>query len=121
VVPGLPVIVPGEKMKSKRPPILTFLCFLALVGCFLKTYYIFSAEIRDVRSWYPLYVSLGTVFLIICLYNLCMMRKWSFWAFSVFLILHQIVQWEVNRWDISALALFLAIAVTGAFYYRRME
>lgn len=108
-------------MKSARPPLLTVLCLLAFLGCFFKMYYVFSGEIRQVSSWYPLYVSLSTVFIIVCLYNLLLMRKWSFWAFVIFLIVHQIVQWRVNRWDISALALFLVIVVTAAFYYRRME
>lgn len=108
-------------MRSARPPLLTVLCSLALLGCFFKMYYVFSGEIRQVSSWYPLYVSLSTVFIIFCLYNLFLMRKWSFWAFVIFLIVHQIVQWRVNRWNISALALFLAITITAAFYYRRME
>jgi hypothetical protein len=108
-------------MKSVRPPLLTVLCLLALLGCFFKMYYVFSGEIRQVNSWYPVYVSLSTVFIMICLYNLFLMRKWSFWAFVIFLIAHQIVQWRVNRWDFSALALFLAITVTAALYYRRME
>ncbi len=108
-------------MKSECPALLALFCFLALFGCFLKMYYVFSGEIRQVSSWYPIYVSLSTVFIIVCLYNLYQMRKWSFWAFAVFLIVHQIVQWQVNRWDISAFALFLAIVVTAAFYYRRME
>ncbi|HTC20017.1 MAG TPA: hypothetical protein VK859_04165 [bacterium] len=107
-------------MKPNRPPLLTVLCLTALLGCFFRIYYVFSPEIQNVRSWYPLYVSLETVFLIVCLYNLFMMRKWSFWAFSIFLILHQMVQWQVDRWDVSALALFLAIEMTAAFYYRRM-
>ncbi len=108
-------------MKLERPPLLTLLCLLALLGCFFKMYYVFSGEIRQVSSWYPLYVSLTTVFTSVCLYNLLLMRKWSFWAFAVFLILHQFVQWQLKRWDFSALALFSAIVITGAFYYRRME
>ncbi len=108
-------------MKFESPSVLTVLCSLALLGCFLKMYYVFSGEIRLVSSWYPLYISLSTVFIVVCLYNLLLMRKWSFWAFAVFLIAHQIIQWRVNRWDISALALFLAIVVTAAFYYRRMD
>jgi hypothetical protein len=108
-------------MKSERPPLLTLLCLLALLGCFFKMYYVFSGEVRSVSSWYPLYVSLSTVFMCVCLYNLLGMRKWSFWAFFIFAIFHQFIQWKINRWDFSVLALFLAIVITGAFYYRRME
>ena len=97
------------------------LCVLALLGCFIKVFYVFSGEIHHVNSWYSTYVSLSTVYLILCLYGLFLRLKWGFWGFSLFLLIHPTVQWWVGRWDISAFALFLAIELTAIFQYRRME
>jgi hypothetical protein len=108
-------------MKGNRPFLLTLLCFFGFLGCFIKMYYVFSSEVRNVNFWYPAYVSFSTVFVIVCLYGLSMMRKWSVWAFGAFLVVHQIVQWSVGRWDPTALVLFLAITLSGIFYYHRME
>jgi NADH:ubiquinone oxidoreductase subunit K len=80
-----------------------------------------SSEVRAVASWYPTYVSLSTVLLMVALYGLLQMKRRAFWAFLALFILHQAVQLSVHRWDFTSLILTLAIAVASGLAYRRMD
>lgn len=108
-------------MRPKAPVLLVALCALAFLGCFLKMYYALSSEIQAVRPWYPSYVTLSTVLLMLLLFGILQMRRWAFWGFAFFFGLHQAVQVGVGRWDLPSTALFLFILLASASRYRKMS
>lgn len=108
-------------MKLPRPPLLTFLCILGFLGSFLKVYFVLSPTIRQVSPWYPTYVSMSTIFMLICLYGLWLMRRWSVWALGAYVIIHASVHWALGIRELNAMALALSLTVISAFYYQRMD
>jgi len=105
----------------QRPWILTLLCVLGFLGCFLKMYYVFSSEIRSVSTWYPSFVSLSTLLLMAALFGLMQMRRWGFFLYLLFFVLHQVVQVAVKKWDIASSLLFTAILVVGFLQYKKLQ
>lgn len=108
-------------MNPPRPPILTVLCVLGFLGCFLKMYYVFSTEIQSVRPWYPSYVSLSTILLMIALFGLMQMKRWGFFLFMVFFLVHQAVQVAVGLWDVASSLLFVAILLVGFHQFKKLS
>ncbi|HVZ80482.1 MAG TPA: hypothetical protein VHE12_06710 [bacterium] len=107
-------------LDPKRPWILTLLCVLAFLGCFLKIYYVFSSEIRAVARWYPVYVSMSTLLLMASLFGLMQMRRWGFHLFILFFLVHQVVQIAVGKWDIASSLLFSALLLVGSLRYKTL-
>jgi hypothetical protein len=101
--------------------ILTLLGTLAFLGCFLKIYYVFSSEIRAVRPWYPGYISLSTILLMVALFGLMQMKRWGFFLFTVFFLIHQGVQVTVGLWDIGSSLLFTAILLVGVLQFKKLS
>jgi len=54
-------------MKSQRPPLLLILIFLGLLGCFFNMIMVLSPAARNVSAWYPLYLSLSSIYAAVCL------------------------------------------------------
>ena len=106
-------------MKSHRPPIVTFLCILGFILCFLGIFLVMSPGIQDKGKLYAVYFSMSFTFLAICMGGFWMMRKWAFWAFALFFVINQTVSLIYQIWTSQTLMplIFLAIA---AIYYRRM-
>ena len=84
-------------------------------------YYVFSSEIRSVSTWYPSFVSLSTLLLMAALFGLMQMRRWGFFLYLLFFVLHQVVQVAVKKWDIASSLLFTAILVVGFLQYKKLQ
>ena len=108
-------------MTPQRPLILTLLCALGFLGCFIKIFYGFSTEIRSVRIWYPSYISLSTIVLMIALFGLMQMKRWGLFLFAAFFLIHQWVQWRVGLWDVGSSLLFAAILLVGVLHYKKLS
>ena len=107
-------------MKPQRPPIMTFLCILGFVLCFLGIVLVFSPGVQEKGRIFAIYFSFSFAFLAVCLGGFWMMRKWAFWAYAVFFAVNQAVSLVFQIWNPQSLMplIFLAIA---AIYYRRMD
>jgi hypothetical protein len=119
-----------KTMKSIRPPLLSVLCIAGFLGCFLKMILVISPPVQDVGSWYALYLTFSTVYLVVCLVGLWSMRRWAPWAFFLYEMGDQFVYWKIGVWsrgpsDFGHLlipqVLPLAILAVAFLYYRRME
>ena len=108
-------------MKPVRPPLLTILYVAGLIGCFLNMILVLSPPVREISPWYPVYLSLGTIYTIVCLYNLWLMRKWAVWAFGVYVLANQMACWKLGIWNEKALLFSGMILAASLFYYRRMS
>lgn len=98
-----------------------FLCTFGFIGCFLRILVVISPPAAAVASWYPTYLSLSTLLLILCLGGMWMMRKKAVWGISFFLAVDQVVYLVLGRWSPQALILLAALTIAGWFYYRKME
>lgn len=107
-------------MNPQKPILLILLCALAFLGCFLKIYAIFSSELRAIRPWYPAYISLSTILLMIGLFGIVQMKRWGYHLFVLFFVIHQAVQVAVGKWDIGSSLLFTAILLTAGLQYKKM-
>ena len=108
-------------LNLSRPVLVTCLCVLGFVGCLLRMYLVLAPALRQVRPWYPSFISIATLFLLVCLYGLWMMRRWSAWTLGVYLIATVLVQWSVGLLETQSLALAAALSLTSVFYYRKMN
>lgn len=108
-------------MIPQRPLILTLLCVLGFLGCFLKMYYVFSSEIRSVSIWYPSFISLSTLLLMVALFGLMQMRRWGFILYIIFFVLHQVVQVAVKKWDVASSLLFIALLLVGFLQFKKLQ
>ncbi|HUO56966.1 MAG TPA: hypothetical protein VMV05_02205 [bacterium] len=109
------------KNKNPRPPLLTLLIIAGLIGCFFNMFLVHSPSVRNVSSWYPLYLSLSTLAVIIFLGAVGMMRKWGVIGYSLYAAIHQGVHLYLGLWNGTALILPAAVTVTGWIYYKRMD
>lgn len=112
---------PEYKMRQPTPPFLNILCTFGFIGCFLRILMVISPPAAAVAPWYPIYLSLSTLFLILCLGGLWMMRKKAVWGISLYFVVDQLVYVVLGRWNAQALILLAAITIAGWFYYRKME
>ena len=107
-------------MKHKRPGILTFLCLIGFLVCFLGIVLVFSPAIQAKGKLYALYTSLNFCISAVCFGGFWSMRKWAVWTFTGLIAANQVVNLAYRIWTPQALLplVFLAIA---ALYFRRME
>ena len=82
---------------------------------------VLSPSARAVNSWYPIYLSLSTLVVMICLGGTGMMRKWGVVGYSLYAMIHQVVHLGLGVWTPMALALPAAITTAGWIYYKRMD
>jgi len=108
-------------MKSQRPPLLLILIFLGLLGCFFNMIMVLSPAARNVSAWYPLYLSLSSIYAAVCLGGMGLMRKFAVPAYSFYFVVHQAVHLALGHWNGFALALPAALTLAGWAYYRRMD
>src|SRR5260221_10303676 len=108
-------------MKPSRPLLLVILITAGLVGCFLNMFLVLSPIARNTAHWYPLYLSLSTVYVIISLGGLGLMKKWGVVAYSSYAVVHQLVHLHLGNWNAYALVLPLSITVVGWIYFRKMS
>lgn len=117
-------------MKLIRPPLLSVLCIGGFLGCFFKMILVISPPVQEVSHWFPVYLTLSTVYLVICLVGLWSMRRWALGAFVVYEVIDQFVYWKIGVWNqvgsdyahlLVPQVLPLATLIVAALYYRRME
>ena len=108
-------------MNSSRPPLLIILIICGLAGCFLNMFMVISPPARNVAHWYPLYLSLSTLYALICLGGMGSMKKWGVIAYSFYALAQQGVYLFLGTWDAHALVLPAAITIVGWIYYRKMS
>jgi hypothetical protein len=107
-------------MNSTRPPLLVVLCVLAFIGCFFNIFMVISPPVQRVSSWYPAYLSLSTVFEIVCLGGLLMMRRSAVIGMTVYTVSNQVVYHYLGTWTPYAIVLPGAITIVAWVYYRKM-
>ena len=107
-------------MRPVRPALLTILCVLGFLGAFLKYFLVLSPPVQEIGRAYALYLSLSTVFEILCLASLWSMRKWAVWGYLAYFLVHQGVHLWIGEWRWFAFLLQTALALTALAYYRRM-
>ena len=107
--------------EGQSPIFLRILVVAGLIGCFQKMILVISPPIQSVGSWYPVYFSISTVVLIICLTGFWLMKRWSFFLFVPYVLIDQWVYWHFDRWPPLSLPLMAALLITALFYFRRFE
>ncbi len=100
--------------------ILSVLCILGFLGCFLNTISVFSLVPNHSR-WYTIYFTFATVFTVFCLYELWMMKKWAFWGFLIYALVDGFICWQMWDWNLKTLVFIPLILVTSLVYYRRLS
>jgi hypothetical protein len=110
-----------ETLSTPRPFVLGILCGLGFAGCFLKMILVISPVVQAHGRLYAVYLSLSSVVMIVCLSGLWLMKRWAFWAFLTYVVIDQIVYWQMGYWDPKAPILQLLILLAGIFYYRKMR
>jgi hypothetical protein len=106
---------------SHRPPLLTVLCVLGLMGCFINMMMVLSPPVRDMAPWFPTYLSLSTLCSAIFLGGLWFLKRWALWGYSLFFISNQVVYLSLHQWNGYALVLPLAVTLTAWAYSRKMN
>ncbi len=106
---------------AARPMILSVLCVLGLFGCFLKTIMVVSPPVQMQGRWYAVYLSLSAVLLIACLCGIWLMKKWGFWALSVYVLVDQSVYYLMGLWQPIGMLLVVLILGITLIYYRRLN
>ncbi len=112
-------------MKASRPPLLLILVIIGFIGCFFVNirilwFLVESTNAPNPVRWYPAYLSLSTLYVIVSLFGLAMMKRWAVIAYTFYFITHQAVHLIMGNWDPIVLILPGVITLTGWFYYRRM-
>ena len=94
-----------QSSANTRPMVLSILCGLGFVGCFLKMILIISPVVQSHGQLYAVYLCLSSVLLIGCLAGIWLMKRWAFWAFLAYAVMDQWVYWQMGYWDIKAFTL----------------
>jgi hypothetical protein len=82
---------------------------------------VFSPTVHQVSFWYPLYLSFSTLYVIICLGGLWLMKKKAVEGYSLYLLIHQLVHLQLGNWNGFVLAFPAVITLVSWIYYRRMD
>lgn len=106
---------------SPRPPLLTLLCVLGLIGCFLNMMMVLSPVVRDLAIWFPAFLSLSTLLSAVFLGGLWYLKRWALWGYTGVFVSNQLVYLALQRWNASALILPLAVTLTAWAYSRIMK
>lgn len=106
---------------SPRPLLLTVLCLLALVGCFLMMMMVLSPPVRAVAPWFPAYLSLATTCSTVFLAGLWFLKRWALWGYTAVFLANQAVFLSLHQWNGRALVLTLPITLTAWYYSKIMK
>ena len=99
---------------QKRPTAITVICILGFIGAALSIPLLFSNVAQSVGSWYPPYLGVCAVAGLICMFGLWNMKKWAVFAYTLLVVVNQVVLFSMGLWNPFAL-LLPAIVIAIAF------
>lgn len=100
---------------------LKLVCVIGFIGAFLAMTLMFSPTVWQMGAWYPAYLSLSTVLVVLCLGGLWLMRREAVWAYAILTIVNQGVYYLAHQWKPVILILPVVILATAFFYYFEMD
>lgn len=101
----------------KRPPAITIICVVGLIGALLSIPMFFSPVGPSIGTWYLPYLFFSVVLGVVCMIGLWQMRKWAVYTYTTFMVLNQVVLYYFGIWDIKAV---LLPAVVVFFLFRHV-
>jgi hypothetical protein len=106
---------------SGRPTAITVVCVLCFIGAALVIPAIFSEPVRSIGSWYPPYLAGSAIVGLTCMIGLWHMRKWAVFAYTIFVVINQIVLVNMDIWNPFALLIPAIVIAIGFTYLTRMH
>lgn len=101
----------------QRPGSITVICTVGFAGALISIPLIFSPITQQMHSWYPAFLLVSTVLLLVCVAGLWMMKRWAAHLYIAFVALSQIALVAMETWHILA---FLIPAVTVSFVLKSL-
>ena len=111
-------------MAKKRPPGITAVCVLGFLsaGSFLLGAYLqLHLQLQNAQPLSHVHLALGSVIVSICMVGLWLMKKWSLIAFTVFVLILQVVYLAAGTWSIWSLVVPGIILYVGFLNYSEMD
>ncbi len=105
----------------ERPVIITVICIIGFIGLLFVVPIIFSEIAKSVGAWYPPYLVFSTIIGLVCMIGLWMMKKWSIIAYTLFVVINQVVMITFGVWNIFALIIPGIVIVIGFLNYKKMK
>jgi hypothetical protein len=96
----------------RRPPIITVICILKMIGTLVSIFVIFSEEAKLTASWFPAFLTIELLITYVWIWGVWKMRKWGVytylaWTFVVEAVLSKIGCWQLS--DVVRPAIVLGI------------
>ncbi|MEK6833731.1 MAG: hypothetical protein AABY32_06840 [Nanoarchaeota archaeon] len=112
-----------QNIAVKRPAIITVICIIGFIGLLfvVSMIFVFSDAVKSIGAWYLPYLAFSAVVGLVCFIGLWMMKKWSIIAYTIFVVINQVVMISMNVWNILALIIPGIIIVIGFLNYKEMK
>jgi hypothetical protein len=107
--------------EKKRPIAITVICILGFLGVALSIPLIVSDIAGMVGPWYPPYLALGVVVGLACMVGLWMMKKWAVIAYTMMIVINQVVMLAMGVWNVMAIIIPGIVIAIGFSYFSRMD
>jgi len=104
-----------SQTKEERPVVITILCVLGFLGACFSIPLLFTRGAILIGDWYPLYLGISAVIVIICFIGLWKMKKWGAYAYIGLTVVDQIFLLMMGIWTIFSLV--IPAAVVGILLY----
>ncbi len=86
-----------------RPTAITIICVIGFIGTALSIPMMFSEVAKQIGSWFGPYAGFVTIANLICMIGLWRKKKWGLYAYSILVLINQIVLITKGEWNFYVL------------------
>ena len=103
-------------MEKKRPVTITIICILGCIIPVVSILDIFSPIARSYGAWYPPFLALSIVVVLISLIGLWMMKKWGVILYTANAVVVQVVMLVMGIWNVQYLLVVIYLGLLFSQY-----
>ena len=111
----------NDTQTSPRPIAITIICILGFIGAALSIPLIFSDMAGAIGAWYPPYLGFSALAGLICMIGMWKMKKWGVFAYTVLVIINQVVLFSMGVWNPFALLIPAIVIGIGFAHLSKMS
>jgi len=102
--------------RLQRPTVITIICIMGFIGTALSIPMVFSEIASQIGPWFGPYA--GTVALanVVCMVGLWQTKKWGLYAYTMLIILNQLVLITKGQWHVLTLVVQAIIVLIGLYH-----
>ncbi|WP_341502059.1 hypothetical protein [Gallaecimonas sp. GXIMD4217] len=106
---------------APRPVSITVICIFGFIGALFTLPLLFSSIPGQIGAWYPPYLAFSTLIGLACMLGLWLMKKWAAYAYTLMVVVNQVVMLAMGVWNILALLIPAVIIFFALKHAPRMS